>query len=254
MIDSEPPEPILDAVRRLMRLASSVRSSGATLSQARGTLCAELCRLLDADRAALWRIRRRGANDDVMVFTQHGFGHAVTPPLSLRPLHPACPVARQINLDLLAGAREIVHRRSALVDENVYRKMTFFEAVATPLGQWDSIQSLIRHEPNLDFTIMSVYRSTSPAFTQAAERLLLTVHSEMAWVLGDERSTPEALMHGLADPERETLDKLLKGRSEKEVAAELGRSVHTVHSYVKRIYRRLGVTSRAELLALFLNR
>jgi DNA-binding CsgD family transcriptional regulator len=48
---------------------------------------------------------------------------------------------------------------------------------------------------------------------------------------------------------RETLEWLLTGATEKEIAAGLGLSVHTVHQYVKAIYRRFGVTSRAQLMA-----
>jgi DNA-binding CsgD family transcriptional regulator len=51
---------------------------------------------------------------------------------------------------------------------------------------------------------------------------------------------------------RQTLDCLLEGDSEKQVAARLGLSRHTVHQYVTDLYRRLGVSSRAELLALCL--
>ncbi|HTO96771.1 MAG TPA: LuxR C-terminal-related transcriptional regulator, partial [Myxococcales bacterium] len=40
-----------------------------------------------------------------------------------------------------------------------------------------------------------------------------------------------------------------RGRSEKQVAAQLGLSLHTVHDYVKGLHRRLGVQSRGELLA-----
>lgn len=46
-----------------------------------------------------------------------------------------------------------------------------------------------------------------------------------------------------------TLEALLRGLSEKEVAAELGLSQHTVHEYVGVIYRRFGVRSRGELFA-----
>ena len=42
---------------------------------------------------------------------------------------------------------------------------------------------------------------------------------------------------------------LLRGLSEKEVAAELRLSPHTTHDYVKMLYRKLGVRSRGELLA-----
>jgi DNA-binding CsgD family transcriptional regulator len=48
---------------------------------------------------------------------------------------------------------------------------------------------------------------------------------------------------------RVTLGWLLRGASEKEIACHLGLSVHTVHQYVKSLYRTLGVTSRPQLMA-----
>ena len=47
----------------------------------------------------------------------------------------------------------------------------------------------------------------------------------------------------------QTLQHLLNGDSEKQVARKLLLSQHTVHVYVKAIYRRYGVSSRGELLA-----
>jgi DNA-binding NarL/FixJ family response regulator len=47
----------------------------------------------------------------------------------------------------------------------------------------------------------------------------------------------------------QTLRHLLEGDSEKQVARKLSLSQHTVHVYVKALYRRYGVSSRAELLA-----
>lgn len=52
----------------------------------------------------------------------------------------------------------------------------------------------------------------------------------------------------------QTLQHLLEGDSEKQVAKKLGLSRHTVHVYVKALYRRYGVSSRAELLAKHLHR
>ena len=48
-----------------------------------------------------------------------------------------------------------------------------------------------------------------------------------------------------------TLDLLLEGLSERQVALQLEVSQHTVHSYVKAIYRAHGVNARSELLALY---
>ena len=49
----------------------------------------------------------------------------------------------------------------------------------------------------------------------------------------------------------ETLRRLLAGDSEKQIAGHLGVSPHTVHVYVKAIYRRYEVSSRGELLSRF---
>src|SRR5262249_31224622 len=51
---------------------------------------------------------------------------------------------------------------------------------------------------------------------------------------------------------REVLGLLSRGLSEKQVAADLDLSVHTVHDHVKALHRRLGVHSRGELLSLAL--
>lgn len=53
----------------------------------------------------------------------------------------------------------------------------------------------------------------------------------------------------LSPRERETLQSLLAGDSEKQAAAKLGVSQHTVHVYVKKLYKKFGVCSRGELLA-----
>jgi DNA-binding CsgD family transcriptional regulator len=53
----------------------------------------------------------------------------------------------------------------------------------------------------------------------------------------------------LSPRQEQTLQYLLGGDSEKQVARKLKLSQHTVHVYVKALYRRFGVSSRAELLA-----
>jgi DNA-binding CsgD family transcriptional regulator len=70
--------------------------------------------------------------------------------------------------------------------------------------------------------------------------------SESASVAGDASADQDQV---LRPRHRETLEWLLTGATEKEIAAGLGLSVHTVHQYVKAIYRRFGVTSRAQLMA-----
>ena len=47
----------------------------------------------------------------------------------------------------------------------------------------------------------------------------------------------------------ETLQGILDGQSEKQIAYALGLSQHTVHNYVRALHRRFDVSSRAELIA-----
>lgn len=63
--------------------------------------------------------------------------------------------------------------------------------------------------------------------------------------LGDRPSVDPKLPPRL----RQTLDHLLAGDSEKQVAAKLNLSPHTVHIYVKSLYKHYQVSSRGELLA-----
>ncbi|WP_197525380.1 helix-turn-helix transcriptional regulator [Pseudobythopirellula maris] len=58
--------------------------------------------------------------------------------------------------------------------------------------------------------------------------------------------------YNLTKAEAEVLEHALRGLTEKQIAEQLDRSHHTIHSHLKRIYKRFGVTSRAELLALAL--
>ncbi|HEX8791678.1 MAG TPA: LuxR C-terminal-related transcriptional regulator, partial [Polyangiaceae bacterium] len=78
-------------------------------------------------------------------------------------------------------------------------------------------------------------------------------HAECAWVF-ESAAVATAPAGDWSPRERETLEILLTGASEKSAAARLGLSRHTVHDYVKAIYKRLGVASRAELMALAVSR
>jgi DNA-binding CsgD family transcriptional regulator len=53
----------------------------------------------------------------------------------------------------------------------------------------------------------------------------------------------------IAPRQVQTLELLLTGLSEKEIAKNLKISRHTVHVYVKSLYKRFNVNSRGELLA-----
>jgi DNA-binding CsgD family transcriptional regulator len=53
---------------------------------------------------------------------------------------------------------------------------------------------------------------------------------------------------------REVLELILDGLSEKEIATNLGLKFNTVHGYIKELHHRFGVSSRAELMARWIDR
>lgn len=68
------------------------------------------------------------------------------------------------------------------------------------------------------------------------------------------RSAVAEAMRTLPRRQAQTLEGLCRGKTEREIASELGISHNTVHAHVTALYRLFGVTRRAELLALCLGR
>lgn len=87
-------------------------------------------------------------------------------------------------------------------------------------------------------------------FTPAQHRLVRMLHVELGR-LWRRDALRKAKDPSIALPPRlcQTLDELMLGRSEKEIAARLELSRHTIHNYVKALHQRFGVSSRGELLA-----
>jgi DNA-binding CsgD family transcriptional regulator len=85
--------------------------------------------------------------------------------------------------------------------------------------------------------------------------LLKLLHDEVSPLIGVRLATEEHLSRdGLSKRLRETLSELLVGKSEKEVAFQLQLSPKTIHEYITSIYRHFDVSSRAELMAYFVQR
>jgi DNA-binding CsgD family transcriptional regulator len=88
-----------------------------------------------------------------------------------------------------------------------------------------------------------------PRFTRREVRLVWLLQQELARLLGGPLAVGPDPTVGLPPRLRRTLACLLDGDSEKQVAVRLAVSRHTVHQYVKELYRHFDVTSRGELHA-----
>jgi DNA-binding CsgD family transcriptional regulator len=99
---------------------------------------------------------------------------------------------------------------------------------------------------------LGLHRSWDQApFSRSEHHLVRLLHLELG------RLWKKDAINNAGDPTNDlpprltqTLQELIEGKSEKEIAAKLGLSKHTIHNYVKALHQRLGVSSRGELLAM----
>ncbi|WP_265594119.1 helix-turn-helix transcriptional regulator [Haloferula sp. BvORR071] len=101
---------------------------------------------------------------------------------------------------------------------------------------------------------VGVYRAVgAPEFDLRHARIVHIVLAEVPWlndVAWQEEEQP-TLLPKLSPRRRTVLNLVLEGHSRKEMAAQLGISIHTLDGYVKDIFRHFGVHSQAGLIARF---
>ncbi len=150
--------------------------------------------------------------------------------------------------------RRFLATRTNLFDDADWYHSDYYHEYRQPCGLDEWLHSQF-HIPGLGGTHM-ICLSRAPGdcrFTDGERRLLGLFHDELRLVWGDEPPVATATVAdeiaALPPRLRETLDRLLVGDSEKQVADRLSVSYHAVHANVKRLHRRFNVSSRGELLA-----
>jgi DNA-binding CsgD family transcriptional regulator len=82
----------------------------------------------------------------------------------------------------------------------------------------------------------TVLRASAPALARAYAQRFIAPAERRA-----------ELLARLSPAQRRVAELLVEGNSERDIAQELGRSIHTIHDHAKAIYRAWGVKSRREL-------
>ena len=120
-----------------------------------------------------------------------------------------------------------------------------------PVGMDDQMASVLYSgEPPAVHVLAMIRPEGEPNFLPRTRRLLRVFHHEVGRHYGRTlRRRAVGPFDAYPRRLRQTLRCLLEGDSEKQAAARLGLSRHTVHGYVLELYRRLDVASRAELMA-----
>ncbi len=141
--------------------------------------------------------------------------------------------------------------RQELVRERGWYGSAFYEAHMGPAQLDHGVFACLRSENPSVVQGLGFYRERKDKpFSEEDRNLLQLFQAECAWMLAPSQpAVDEQLRAGLSPRERQTLDLLLEGLADKEIAERLGISPHTVNQYIKSIFRRFGVHSRTALLA-----
>jgi DNA-binding CsgD family transcriptional regulator len=131
----------------------------------------------------------------------------------------------------------------------------------------DLVSALVPIGGGAELCVVGMRGWGDTGFTAREREILLLLAQHTAWLarrpnplaslaqrrLDGKLAAPVTLSQ-LAPRHRAVLELLAAGRSEKQIAAALSISPRTAHKYVEQIYRALGVSSRAELMARFIAR
>jgi DNA-binding CsgD family transcriptional regulator len=144
-------------------------------------------------------------------------------------------------------------RREMFTDDDWYRS-PFYLDLQRPHRLDDGIASYHTTSDGWGFVLSPVRADDDAPFDRRASKLIHYLLLELSPHLGRSLATSRDPVARLSPKLRQTLDALLDGDGEKQVAARVGVRPATVREYVQALYRQFGVNSRAELMAYFLRR
>jgi DNA-binding CsgD family transcriptional regulator len=151
------------------------------------------------------------------------------------------------------GIEVVAFARGQLVDDDSWYQSEFFRSIKTPIGVDASIYGAVRAARPGWWIGAGFHRSLgAEQFTPqdaALAALFLVGARPLLDTFDAEGLSAGQFVARLTPRNRDLLFELLSGRSAKQVAARLGLTEATVHTYCKRLYRQIDVSGRSELVA-----
>jgi DNA-binding CsgD family transcriptional regulator len=141
--------------------------------------------------------------------------------------------------------------RQELVDDRTWYAAQYFNEVRRAMRSDGLVVSL---QPVMGGTMVDVvglsHELGGRPFGPRERRVVRLFHAELAhvWETPPLNAPPDP-WPGLSPRQRQLAELLAGSDGEKQIAARLGLSRHTVHNYITALYRRVGVAGRAELNA-----
>lgn len=250
------PRTALPSIRALLRMVNGLFPPGSPISTS--TFLAGTADFFGADLASLMLLRADGRYRSFVVMqgVLHSAGNALH-----TQFHEHVQNDRNWADDVIS--RRIYHRCQRRPDgafcystrswlrrlpgEQSYSRM-FLDA----LEARHDINSFRMVEDRI-YSVLTLYRTRphTDVFGRHDRRLLSLLHEGFRDRIIDLRA--RRLRDELPPPVRHSFTLLLAGHTEKEIAKLTHKSPNTIHDHVKRIYKHFHVSSRAQLLARFVD-
>ncbi|MBX3206003.1 MAG: hypothetical protein KF764_13105 [Labilithrix sp.] len=246
-------------LRRVITLSGELAEiSAVSLTDARSHLIHRIS-VLVGDSAIWWSISASEGSELAVVASEvHGVDEALVRRWQEQWLavhsyreHPMWEPA-------YASRAAVTVRREEVVSARDWAMSPHVAEWSHALGLDDTVVSVEPLGPGAVASLTLVRPLRQPPYTARESELIALLQTSVAWMnraAYDEvtKSPLELLRASLRQRYVRVLDELLIGRSEKEVAAKLYLSTRTIHKYVEHIYRVFSVSSRAELMALWID-
>lgn len=241
-------------VRAMVHLLGDIAIMDASVNEKRSAVMNGLAALVNADAWA-WGVASNttpGEHPAWSIFLHSGFGEDKFGPLLEALEHPEMAALQKPFLEEFArSGPQLTRLRQQFVPDAVFRKSEAAKA-------WDRVGFgpvivCARNTLGGEVSSLGIYRrSGADLFTERESRIAHIILSEVAWL--HENTFPNHPSEGvsaLSPRLRQVLNCLLAGKSRKEIAADLGLSVHTLGDYIKSVYQCFGVRSHPELIRRF---
>jgi DNA-binding CsgD family transcriptional regulator len=249
-----------DEIRAVVHLVTDLHDMPQSSALRRRHMAQQLRELIGADYALSVMFTCTASGKDLLFRDpiQIGGDTASRTLLSTWLRNPAPPDPCTTPLSrLLVRERGLVTRnRASLVSDQPWYASLHVRMFRRAAELDDTIYSVLPLHPPNHFALLLLARriGNGGPFSAKHRDLVNLLHSEAVWVYREAAGKNRKHAHSLTVRQEQCLQELLSGHGEKEIAARLALSRHTVHVHIKAIYREFGVTSRGELLARFLTR
>lgn len=243
----------LSDLTSLVRLAGEAGELMREPTRRRSHILAELSNLCGADKGVYAQFEHRAEQWDLMpgsaIFHETPANELKKVSTFYTQMHPRDPV-----MDRMAASEEpiLVTTPYSYFDRDAWRQSAHFNEVRRPSQIMEQLYSQYRVN---DVTYgIGLHRRREEPFSTRETQIVSIFFEQAGRTLLDSPTGRDAAIDALPGRLQPVLDRFLHGQSEKEAARALGLTPHTVHTYAKQIYRLLNVTSRAELLARFIQK